>query len=104
MVKHEFRVGQVVEFNPSGAGVPAPARGYKILRLLPSEWGERLYQIKTITEPLVRVAKESELSLGSKGCGHGSVLQFMSGAASVALPATSDLEIPPVDLTKGGMR
>ena len=62
MANHKFRVGQAVEFNPSPRiGVPASVREYKILRLLPHESGERLYRIKTITEPFERIAKESEL-------------------------------------------
>lgn len=55
----------MVDFNPSRPGVPASIREYKILQLLPSEGGERTYRIKSITEPFERVAKESELSLGS---------------------------------------
>jgi len=66
MASHKFRVGQVVDFNPSPrVGVPPSIREYKILRLLPHEGGERLYRIKTITELYERVAKESELELGS---------------------------------------
>ena len=65
MAVHKFRVGQVVDFNPSPRiGVPATSREYKILRLLPIESGERLYRIKTITEAFERIAKESELVLG----------------------------------------
>lgn len=66
MANPKFRVGQVVEFNPSPrVGVPAAAREYKILRLLPHERGERLYRIKTITESFERIANESDLVLGS---------------------------------------
>ncbi len=62
MASHKFKVGQMVDFVPSRAGVPAPVRTYKILRLLPHEGGERLYRIKTIAEAFERVAKESELA------------------------------------------
>lgn len=64
MANHKFRVGQVVDFFPSKAGVPASYREYKILQLIPHERGERLYRIKTITEAFERVAKESELVPG----------------------------------------
>ena len=66
MASHKYRVGQVVDFNPSPrAGVPATALEYKILRLLPHERGEHLYRIKAISEPYERIARESELALGS---------------------------------------
>ncbi len=62
MANHKFKVGQMVDFNPSlRAGVQASAREYKILRLLPQEGGEHLYRIKTIAEAFERVARESEL-------------------------------------------
>ena len=63
MAFHQFRVGQVVDFNPAGkTGVPASTRVYKILRLLPAEGREPHYRIKTITEAYERIARESELS------------------------------------------
>ena len=66
MPVHRFRVGQSVDFNPSPRnGVPASAREYKILKLLPHEGGERTYRIKTIAEMFERVAKESELVAAS---------------------------------------
>ena len=58
---HKFKVGQMVDFVPSKSGVPASARSYKIVSLLPSEGGERLYRIKTIAEAFERIARESEL-------------------------------------------
>ena len=62
---HKYKIGQVVDFNPSPRiGVPASSREYKILRLLPIEKGEKLYRIKTISEPYERIARESELVLG----------------------------------------
>jgi len=57
----KFKVGQMVDFVPSQRGLAASARSYKILRLLPTEGGERLYRIKTIAEAFERIAKESEL-------------------------------------------
>ena len=57
----KFKVGQMVDFVPSQRGMAASARSYKIIRLLPSEGGERLYRIKTIAEAFERIARESEL-------------------------------------------
>lgn len=58
----KFKIGQMVDFNPARAAVPASIREYKILRLLPQEPGERRYRIKTIAEQFERIAKESELT------------------------------------------
>ncbi len=65
MSNHKFKVGQMVDFIPSRAGVPPSVRAYKILRLLPQEGGEPLYRIKTIAEAFERIAKESELMRSS---------------------------------------
>ena len=51
----------MVDFVPLEAGTVPPAWAYKILRLLPHDKGDRLYQIKTISEAFERVAKECEL-------------------------------------------
>ena len=61
MANHKYKVGQMVDFIPSHAGAAASSRAYKILRLLPREAGQHLYQIKTIAEACERIAKESEL-------------------------------------------
>lgn len=58
----KFKIGQMVDFNPARATIPASIREYKILRLLPHETGERQYRIKTIAEQFERIAKESELT------------------------------------------
>jgi hypothetical protein len=58
----KFKVGQLVNFNPGRATIPASIREYKILRVLPNEGGERTYRIKTIAEQFERIAKESELA------------------------------------------
>jgi hypothetical protein len=64
LAPHKFRVGQVVDFNPSPRiGVPPSVRDYKVLKLLPNDGaGEHQYRIKTIAEAFERVAKESELA------------------------------------------
>ena len=61
----KFKVGQMVDFAPSQRGLAASARSYKIMKLLPSEGGERLYRIKTIAEVFERIARESELLMTS---------------------------------------
>jgi hypothetical protein len=42
--------------------MPASAREYKVLRLLPPEGSELLYRIKSVGEAFERVAKERELA------------------------------------------
>ncbi len=61
MANYKYKVGQMVNFNPARATIPASIREYKILRQLPFEGGERSYRIKTIAEQYERIAKESEL-------------------------------------------
>ena len=62
MAVAKYKVGQVVDFNPIRASVPASVREYKILKLMPRESGEQEYRIKSIAEVFDRIAKESELS------------------------------------------
>ena len=62
MTQPKFKLGQMVDFNPARATIPASIREYKIIRLMPYEGGERQYRIKTIAEMFERIAKESELS------------------------------------------
>jgi hypothetical protein len=63
MPRHRYKVGQAVDFTPGGRwGLPASAREYKVLRLLPSEGGDLLYRIKSSAETFERVAKERELT------------------------------------------
>lgn len=75
MGTHKFRVGQLVDFKPRQGGAASGPK-YKILRLLPHQNGEPLYRIKTIAEPLIRVATEAELTMEPNAHGHGRVLQF----------------------------
>lgn len=65
MANPKFKIGQMVDFNPARASVPASIREYKVLRLMPRDRGvqEQEYRIKSIAELFERVAKESELSL-----------------------------------------
>jgi len=62
MADAKFRVGQMVDLHARRLGVAGTVRDFKILRLLPFEFGDRQYRIKTVTEPYERIAKESELS------------------------------------------
>ena len=62
MAHAKYKVGDLVDFNPARATVPASIREYKVLRLMPYDGGERQYRIKTIAEQFERVARESELS------------------------------------------
>jgi len=62
MTHHKFKLGQLVDYNPSRLGMPASSREYKIMRLLPPEGGELLYRIKSPGETFERVAKEPDLS------------------------------------------
>lgn len=61
MPSHKFRVGQIVGILPAtGNGVPT-ARSFKVLQLLRQEAGQCAYRIKTITESMTRVVRESEI-------------------------------------------
>jgi hypothetical protein len=62
MAHHKYKVGQLVDFSPSGLRVPTSGRQYEVVRLLPVEAGEFLYRIKSKAEAFERMAKESELS------------------------------------------
>ncbi len=65
---NKFKVGQMVNFNPARATVPASIREYTILKVLPIEGGaERTYRIKTIAELYERIARESELEVRGFG-------------------------------------
>jgi hypothetical protein len=61
MTTHKYKVGQRVEFRPGRSAMPASAREYTIVRLLPVEGEDLLYRIKAVGEPFDRVAKEREL-------------------------------------------
>lgn len=62
MSQHRFKVGQLVDYNPSRMGMPASSRQYKVTRLLPPEGTDLLYRIKSPAESFERVAKERELA------------------------------------------
>ena len=62
MATHLYKVGQAVRFSPGHAVSVAAAREYKVMRLLPAEYGENQYRIKSVTEIFERIARESDLS------------------------------------------
>jgi hypothetical protein len=62
MTQHKFKVGQLVDYNPSRMAMPVSSRGYKIVRLLPSEGSDVSYRIKSSGETFERVAREQDLT------------------------------------------
>jgi hypothetical protein len=63
MALHKYRVGQILFHRPPEAPNPAASKGYKVLRLLGSDLGEKLYRIKSITEINPRIAREGDLAV-----------------------------------------
>jgi hypothetical protein len=61
MAQHKFKVGQLVDYHPNRLVVTPSSREYKVVRLLPSEGGNRLYRIKSPGEAFERVAQEHDL-------------------------------------------
>jgi hypothetical protein len=59
---HKFRAGQRVTLAPSAFIRHARGGGYLITKQLPERDGEFEYQIKTVSEPHERVARESDLA------------------------------------------
>lgn len=62
MAQHKFKVGQLVNYNPTRSGVPASSREYKIMRQLPADASGLLYRIRSPGETFERVAKEQDLT------------------------------------------
>ncbi len=61
MATHKFRVGEKVQFL-AGLGVRfATSEIYEIVQQLPESDGEYHYKIKSVDEPHLRMAKESQL-------------------------------------------
>lgn len=60
---HKYKVGQSVDFSPSRQTMPARAREYKVVRLMPLDGPDICYRVKSAVEPFERIAKENELSL-----------------------------------------
>jgi hypothetical protein len=65
MATHKFRVGEKVQFLAGqGALLSTTAEIFEIVQQLPERDGEYQYKIKSVDEPHLRVAKESQL----RGC------------------------------------
>lgn len=63
---HKFKVGETLNLSPSRWSMRADSRECKVVRLLPSDAGEKLYRVKCPSEPFERNVRESELlSAGS---------------------------------------
>jgi len=61
MATHKFRVGEKVQFL-AGLGVRfATSEIYEIVQQLPESDGEYQYKIRSVGDPHLRVAKESQL-------------------------------------------
>jgi hypothetical protein len=60
MYTHKFQVGQQVELLPA-LSRNIPGGFSEIRKQLPERGGEFEYQIKSISEPHIRVVRESEL-------------------------------------------
>jgi hypothetical protein len=63
MTEYKFKIGQLVYFQPKGAGQSRASGPYQITKRLPArEDGELQYQIRNAVEDHNRVARESELT------------------------------------------
>ena len=58
MPSHKFNVGDIVALKPVNRNVPAGV--YEVVKQLPGS-SEPEYHIKSISEPHLRLARESEL-------------------------------------------
>ena len=61
MPSHKFRVGQIVGILASPGSEAPTTRSFKVLQLLPPEAGQCGYLIKTISESMARIVRESEI-------------------------------------------
>lgn len=60
--QHKFKVGETLSFSPSRWSMRSAAGHCKVVRLLPSDFGENLYRVKCPSEPFERNVRESELT------------------------------------------
>lgn len=58
---HKYKVGQTVHFSGGMKYVPNVRGTYKVMRLLPSETGDRQYRIQNLKDGHERVVRESEI-------------------------------------------
>jgi hypothetical protein len=59
---HSFKLGEVVQYNPSSRRLPAPGGTYAVTGILPENDGQPEYRIKHVSEDFERIAQEGELS------------------------------------------
>ena len=62
---HRFQVGQTVFYTSSPISRPGASGSYEVVKLLPSDGEDYQYRIKNPGEAFERVAKESQLEVGS---------------------------------------
>ena len=58
---HKYRVGQTLNYKPSGPGRMQGSGDVKIERLLPPDQSENLYQVESLFDGHKRVVRESEI-------------------------------------------
>jgi hypothetical protein len=61
-MKHRYKKGESVTFQPVKSAQQAANGSYKVLQLLPLENGVLRYRIKSMSEVFERVATEAELA------------------------------------------
>jgi hypothetical protein len=61
MAKHRYQIGEKVRLLAGATVHFATAEVYEIVQQLPESDGEHQYKIKSVDEPHLRVARESQL-------------------------------------------
>ena len=61
-MRHRFKIGDTVTFEPTKSARPAASTSYKVLRLLPVEYGVCRYRIKSAAE-VVNISTNTRLHL-----------------------------------------
>lgn len=62
MKDHRFTVGQTVRFLSGAGRVKGGSDSYKVVKLLPAEYNDQQYRVKSANDGHERVVKESQLS------------------------------------------
>lgn len=62
MKDHRFAVGQTVRFSPGPGHIKGGSGSYKVVKLLPAEYNDQQYRVKSALDGHERVVKESQLS------------------------------------------
>ena len=63
MLSHKFRVGQLVGILAGAGTATSGQRNFKIPQLLRQEAGQCAYRVKTISESMTRIVRESEIDV-----------------------------------------